>query len=114
SGNDVWFNGDWYRWSKHHEWEKFLTLAERTTQLFELATTHDDAADRERPQAHGWQLRPAQPFTLDVFGAYRDYFRRSRGAFTVAKDQNVRLRSGWLSDREATYLPSVEAVVTLW
>ena len=34
----------------------------------------------------------------------RDYIRGSRGEFTVAKDQNVRLRSGWFSDRSATYL----------
>jgi hypothetical protein len=111
-GNDVWFDGEWYRWSKHHEWEKFLTLAERTTQPFEMATTHDDAADRARLEAHGWRLRSAHPFTLDVFGAYRDYFRRSRGAFTVAKDQNVRLRSGWFSDREACYLATGKPVIT--
>ena len=112
SGNDVWFNGEWYRWSKHHEWEKFLTLAERTTQAFEIATTHDDAADCARLEAHGWRLTPAHPFTLDVFGEYRAYFRRSRGAFTVAKDQNVRLRSGWFSDREACYLATGKPVIT--
>jgi hypothetical protein len=108
----VCFNGEWYRWSKHHEWEKFLTLAQRTSQPFEIATTHDDAADRARLERHGWRLRSAHPFTLDVFGAYRDYFRRSRGAFTVAKDQNVRLRSGWFSDREACYLASGKPVIT--
>jgi hypothetical protein len=46
-----------------------------------------------------------------VFGAYRDYFRRSRGEFTVAKDQNVRLRSGWFSERDACYLASGKPVV---
>jgi hypothetical protein len=112
SGSDVWFNGEWYRWSKHYEWEKFLTLAERTSQPFEIATTHDDAIDRARLESHGWRLKAAHPFTLDVFGAYRDYFRESRGAFTVAKDQNVRLRSGWFSDREACYLASGKPVIT--
>ena len=38
--------------------------------------------------------------SLDVFGAYPEYFRRSRAEFTVAKDQNVRLRSGWFSERD--------------
>ena len=112
SGSDVWFNGEWYRWSKHHEWEKFLSLAERTMQPLEIATTHNDASDRALLEAHGWRLRPAHPFTLDVFEAYRDYFRRSRGAFTVAKDQNVRLRSGWFSDREACYLATGKPVIT--
>ena len=34
-----------------------------------------------------------------IFGQYPSYFRRSRAEFTVAKDQNVRLRSGWFSER---------------
>jgi len=49
--------------------------------------------------------------SLDVFGAYQDYFRRSRGEFTVAKDQNVRLRSGWFSERDVCYLASGKPVV---
>ena len=43
---------------------------------------------------------------------YRDYIGASRGEFTVAKDQNVRLRTGWFSDRSATYLASGRPVVT--
>jgi hypothetical protein len=50
--------------------------------------------------------------SLDVFGAYPQYFRRSRAEFTVAKDQNVRLRSGWFSERDACYLASGKPVVT--
>ena len=44
--------------------------------------------------------------------AYRDYIAGSRGEFTVAKDQNVRLRSGWFSDRSATYLAAGRPVIT--
>ena len=43
---------------------------------------------------------------------YRDYILRSRGEFTVAKDQNVRLRSGWFSDRSACYLAAGRPVIT--
>ena len=42
---------------------------------------------------------------------YRDYLRGSRGEFTVAKDLNVRLRSGWFSDRAACYLAAGRPVV---
>jgi len=49
--------------------------------------------------------------SLDVFGGYPEYVRRSRGEFTVAKDQNVRLRSGWFSERDACYLASGKPVV---
>ena len=44
--------------------------------------------------------------------AYRCCIAGSRGEFTVAKDQNVRLRSGWFSDRSATYLAAGRPVVT--
>jgi GT2 family glycosyltransferase len=50
-------------------------------------------------------------FSTDV-DAYRDYIRGSRAEFTVAKDQNVRLRTGWFSDRGATYLAAGRPVVT--
>jgi hypothetical protein len=43
---------------------------------------------------------------------YRDYILGSRGEFTVAKDQNVRLRSGWFSDRSASYLAAGRPVIT--
>ena len=44
--------------------------------------------------------------------SYRDYIWQSRGEFTVAKDMNVRLRSGWFSDRSACYLAAGKPVVT--
>jgi hypothetical protein len=43
---------------------------------------------------------------------YRDYISSSRAEFTVAKDQNVRLRSGWFSERSACYLAAGRPVVT--
>jgi hypothetical protein len=110
-GNDVEYSGETYLWSKHHEWEKFIDLPNRTRQPFELAMIPDDPADRERFEAHGWRLVPPLRMSLDVFGAYQDYFRGSRGEFTVAKDQNVRLRSGWFSERDACYLASGKPVV---
>ena len=47
-----------------------------------------------------------------TLAAYRDYIRGSRGEFTVAKDQNVRLRSGWFSDRSAVLPGRRTPVVT--
>ena len=111
SGNDVEYNGELYRWSKHYEWEKFLELPRRTGPVFELAVNVDDPADRERLQDHGWRLVSPLEMSLDIFGAYPDYFRRSRAEFTVAKDQNVRLRSGWFGERDACYLACGKPVV---
>ena len=51
----------------------------------------------------GWRVRSARALSRDA-GAYRRYIRASAGEFSVAKEQNVVLRSGWFSDRTATYL----------
>jgi hypothetical protein len=110
-GSDVEYNGEVYSWSKHHEWEKFLGLPRCTKQLFELAMNVDDSASRERLEAHGWALVSPLQMSLNVFGDYPGYFRRSRAEFTVAKDQNVRLRSGWFSERDACYLACGKPVV---
>ena len=49
--------------------------------------------------------------SLDPFGTYPDYIRASRAELTVAKDQNIRLRSGWFSERDACYLACGKPVV---
>jgi len=56
-------------------------------------------------------VRHAREFSQEV-DPYRDYICRSRGEFTVAKDQNVRLRSGWFSERSAQYLAAGRPVIT--
>ena len=53
----------------------------------------------------------ALPLSREI-APYRDYILGSRGEFTVAKDQNVRLRSGWFSDRSACYLAAGRPVIT--
>jgi hypothetical protein len=105
------FEGQRYTWSKHHEFLKVLDLPSRVAQGFELALSKYDDTDREMLEAKGWQVRHALDFSTDL-DDYRDYIASSRGEFTVAKDQNVRLRSGWFSDRSATYLASGRPVVT--
>jgi hypothetical protein len=110
-GSDVEYNGEVYRWSKHHEWEKFLDLPRYTKQPFELALHLDDLGDHERLEAHGWRVVSPFRMSLSVFGDYPAYFRRSRAEFTVAKDQYVRLRSGWFSERDACYLACGKPVV---
>ena len=62
-------------------------------------------------RGHGWRVVPAAHVSHEV-RTDRDYIRGSRGEFTVAKDQNVRLRSGWFSDRSATYLAAGRPVIT--
>lgn len=111
-GVDVPWQGEVYSWSKHHEWEKFMDLPRRTPQTFQVALKVDAAGDRAVLRRHGWDLLDPVRMSLDVFGAYPEFIRGSRAEFTVAKDQNVRLRSGWFSERDACYLASGKPVVT--
>lgn len=108
---EVWFKGECFAWSKHHEFMKFIDLPGRTAQPFELALSSYTAADREMLESHGWHVRHAMSFSTDL-DRYREYIGASRGEFTVAKDQNIRLRSGWFSDRSATYLAAGRPVIT--
>jgi hypothetical protein len=111
TGNDVVYQGEVYRWSKHHEWEKYIDLPQRTSQLFQLALKMDHPADQKRLQSFGWRVVSPVELSLDVLNRYQQYFRESRAEFTVAKDQNVRLRSGWFSERDACYLATGKPVV---
>jgi hypothetical protein len=129
AGNDVEFGGARYGWSKHEELLKFVDLPRRTKVPIELATGLVDAAlvkpgfgdlvpavgmtaeERRLLDDNGWQLADAHAFTTDPW-PYRDYIRGSAGEFSVAKDQNVRLRTGWFSERSACYLAAGRPVVT--
>ena len=109
---EVVFNGQVYHWSKHHEYLKVLDLPRRVpSQPFELALSSYADEDRRMLESYGWRVRHAMDFSMDA-EQYRRYVAGSRGEFTVAKDQNVRLRSGWFSDRSATYLAAGRPVVT--
>ena len=105
------FRGEVYHWSKHLEFLKFIDLPLRCDQPFELALTNVDEPDRQMLTSHNWRVRDAGEFNFDLDG-YLQYIGQSRGEFTVAKDQNVRLRSGWFSDRSASYLACGRPVIT--
>jgi hypothetical protein len=111
-GRDVVFRGETYTWSKHHEFLKFLDLPRYVRPPLELAMGFANLEPDVRPllEGHGWHLADAHQFTTDPW-PYRDYLRRSTGEFTVAKDQNVRLRSGWFSERSACYLAAGRPVI---
>jgi hypothetical protein len=108
---DVVVDGETYSWSKRLEFLKFIDLPERVVQPIELSLSQCGPEDSALLLKHGWRVRDALAFSYAPL-EYRDYIAASRGEFTVAKDQNVRLRSGWFSDRSAVYLASGRPVVT--
>jgi hypothetical protein len=112
TGKDIEWKGQTYRWSKHYEFMKFVDLPRRARgQSFELALACGDPEAVALLTAHGWHVVDALALSKDLF-PYRDYIRGSGAEFTVAKDQNIRLRSGWFSDRSACYLAAGRPVIT--
>jgi hypothetical protein len=127
-GPQVEFDGETYFWSKDREFRKIVDVPARTTQAIELATNlagaksilHSEEKDvralgvdeRDRLLLHenGWILRDALPLTTSPW-PYRDYVRGSRAELTVARDLNVRLKSGWFSERSACYLAAGRPVI---
>lgn len=110
-GRDITFCGDVYTWSKHHEFLKIADLPRRSTARFKLAVASCPPADRAFMKEQGWHLIDALGRSRDA-DRYRRFVQSSRGELTVAKDQNVRLRTGWFSDRSASYLAAGRPVVT--
>ncbi len=109
TGKDVSWQGEIYHWSKHYEFLRFITLPTRSPLPLELAL--GGISDDELPQVrrHGWRIVPS--VSVSDPGAYRDYIRASLGEFTVAKEQYVRLRTGWFSDRSVCYLAAGRPVI---
>jgi hypothetical protein len=108
---DMTFKGEVYHWSKHFEYLKFLDLPRRTAQPFELALSSYTEQDKRMLEERGWKVRHAMAFSAEL-DPYREYIQNSRGEFTVAKDQNIRLRSGWFSERSVQYLAAGRPVIT--
>jgi hypothetical protein len=103
TSNDTVWNGRKLTWSKDVQFMRFLALAGRVNTPIELALAIDDEAAVARLREAGWRVRSARALSKDM-DAYRRYIRSSAGEFSVAKEQNVALRSGWFSDRTASYL----------
>ena len=133
-GKDEIFEGAPLRWSKHHEFLKFINVPRLAGQTVELATNIKRQAQRaavsdlidphqircaasldaehwELLKLGGWQIVDGPALSLDPF-TYRDYVVASRAEFTVAREFNVLTRSAWFSERSACYLAAGRPVVT--
>lgn len=108
-GRDIVYNGDTYYWSKDREFVKFLDLPRRCNVPFELAAGVD-APTRQKFHENGWRVTDPVAVSRDL-ERYRRFIQNARGEFTVAKDQNIRLRSGWFSDRSVCYLAAGRPVI---
>ena len=107
---DITWRGEKYLWSKSREFLRFVAAPKKAGETFELATNVEDAKTRAKFLRNGWRFHSPLQLSVDYW-LYRDYVRRSKGEFTVAKDQYVRLNTGWFSDRSACYLAASRPVI---
>jgi hypothetical protein len=92
------------------EFLKLLDVPRRAGVTFSPALALDDRETLAMLERHGWQVVAAGPLSRDL-DRYREFIRGSTAEFSAAKDQNVRLCTGWFSDRSATYLAAGRPVV---
>lgn len=107
---DIWWRGQKYLWSKSREFLRFISAPKKAGETFELATNIEHTATHKKFERNGWRLRCPLQMSVDYW-LYHDYIQRSKGEFTVAKDQYVRLNTGWFSDRSACYLAAGRPVI---
>ena len=110
TGKHITYRGDTYYWTKDREFEAFLDLPHRRPVPFELAAGVSEDVQR-RLRDHGWRQVHSVDISRDT-DRYRTYIQRSRGEFTVARDQYARPCTGWFSDRSACYLAAGRPVIT--
>jgi len=114
-GKEVTFDGEIYRWTKHLEFLKFIELPRRCPARLELGLNASgrlvEQDHLEQLADHGWHVVDGSRISARL-ETYRSFIRGSRGEFTVARDQYVRPRTGWFSDRSACYLAAGRPVIT--
>ena len=108
---DIEWRGEKYLWSKSREFLRFVAAPKKSGEPFELATNIKDTPTRKKFDRNGWRFRSPNDLSSD-YRLYRQYICRSKGEFTVAKDQYVRLNTGWFSDRSGCYLAAGRPVIT--
>lgn len=102
--------GNYYDNSKRAAFEPYLDLARQSPLPLELCLNLGGYQEElDRLAALGWRAIDSAA-TSDPQD-YRRYIQRSLGEFSCAKPAYVRMRTGWLSDRTASYLASGKPVV---
>jgi hypothetical protein len=106
----VWKDSN-YLWSKSLEFLRFIQAPKLSGEPFEMATDIKKEEELDLFRKNDWKLVLPHDLSVDWNG-YRDYIRNSKGEFTCAKDQYIRLNTGWFSDRTACYLAAGRPVIT--
>lgn len=112
-GGAVEVDGKFPDLSKKHAFERYLDLPSRVNSVrFELAMNiAGDDPERERLAAFGWRVVDPHRVARTA-SQYRRYIASADGEFTAVKGVDVSWRTGWLSDRAASFLAMGRPVIT--
>jgi len=112
-GGGVEVDGDFPDLSKKFAFEKYLDLPNRIPSAqFELAMNlNPDDPEIRRLRSRGWHVVSPHRMAGTPAG-YRRYVATAVAEFTAIKGVDVAWRTGWLSDRAATFLAMGRPVVT--
>jgi len=106
---DIEWRGEKYLWSKSREFISLRRRAETRRRNLELATDIKDRQTRENLSGTAGVSRSARSQRgLSPLPRLHPPFE---GEFTVAKDQYIRLNTGWFSDRSGCYLAAGRPVI---
>jgi len=106
SYKEVVYNGVRYG-NKDKEFPGFVHLPSLTSQPFRIAMTGGHPEELIR---NGWEVDIGWRMTQTP-GSYREFIKRSRAEFAVAKQAYVSTKGGWFSDRSICYLASGRPVL---
>jgi hypothetical protein len=110
-GKNISWNGQVWRWSKHHGFLDYIDIPRQSSLPIELAVGGIKPEEKANLQTNNWLLR--DPKQLGDPNIYREYISNSLAEFTVAKEQYVKPVSGWFSDRSVCYLAAGRPVITM-
>jgi hypothetical protein len=110
---EVWLNGRILSTTKRDGYLRYLDLPKRAKAPFELAANihpKDTTGDREMLIDNGWGV--VDPWeVVPTPKHYQDYLLRSRGEICCVKPIFRELKTGWFSERSASYLASGRPVL---
>ena len=96
--------------SKRGQFMRFMDVPKILGGHFELALSTDKEEVIGMFEASKWKVVQPYDKTHSV-DDYRDYLKRSRAEFSVEREVNIELKSGWFSERSACYLSLGKPVI---
>ena len=104
--------GDEPNGAKHHQFRRFVELAQGSPAVYEIALRIDkgDAADERLLAAKGWRVVDATKVARTP-ADFQAYVQASSAEFSPTQGLYAQTSSGWFSDRSLRYLASGRPVL---